>query len=399
MNRNQIVEEAERLQEKLVNIRRELHQYPELGSEISHTISYVREKLEQTGIETYCSKESGLFGIIRGKKSSPCILLRADMDALPISEETGATYSSKCKGRMHACGHDAHTTWLLGAAELLMMHKDELQGTVKLAFQPCEEGKGSPGAKEMIRGGILENPKVDAAIAVHVSPECPVGRYSISSGGVTSTPCIFEINIEGKGGHGAEPWKCSDPILIMNRIYTDIQSIQRTLLSPKDRSVVSVTSMHAGNAFNVIPDTGNMLGTIRTYSKKDAQILAEKIGRIARSAAELENAKADFRYEIPIGSCINDPETANLVENTVVECFGAEAVEREAHLFTGGDDFSYFTEAVPSCYFFAGVRNERKNCVYPIHNCKFDLDESCLYKTSAILAQLALNYTEKTDKR
>ncbi len=395
MTDKKIVEEAERLQEKLVNIRRELHQYPELGSEMSHTISYVRERLEQLGVETEYSEESGLCGIIRGKSSSPCILLRADMDALPISEETGSSYRSKREGRMHACGHDAHTTWLLGAAELLMMHKDELQGTVKLAFQPCEEGKGSPGAKEMIKGGILENPKVDAAVAVHVSPEFSAGRYSISPGGVTTTPCIFEIKICGKGGHGAEPWKCTDPILIMNRIYMEIQSIQRTLLSPKDKSVVSVTSMHAGNAFNVIPDTGNMLGTIRTYGKRDAQILAEKIGRIAKSAAELENAKADFRYEIPIGSCINDLETAKLVEDTVVKCFGTEAVERETHLFMGGDDFSYFTEAVPSCYFFAGVRNESKNCIYPIHNCKFDLDESCLYKTSAILAQLASDYLEK----
>ena len=360
---------------------------------MSRTIAYVKEKLELLGVETRFSEDLGLVGIIRGQKSSPCILLRADMDALPITEETGLEFSSRREGRMHACGHDLHTAWLLGAAELLMLNKNTLEGTVKLAFQPCEEGKGSPGAKEMIAEGILEDPKVDAAVAVHVTPDIPVEKYSISSGGVTTTPCIFEIGIEGKGGHAAEPWKCTDPILVMNRIYTEIQSIQRSLLSPKDKAVISITSVHGGNAFNVIPDRVSMGGTIRTYSRKTAELLTEKIEEIVRYCGEADKAKTEFHYEIPIGSCVNDAHVTGLVKSAVRSCLGEAAIYSEEILFMGGDDFSCFSEAVPSCYFFAGVKKEGRGNAFPLHNCRFDPDESCLCKTAAVLARLALDFT------
>lgn len=387
--------EAAKWQENLIQIRRHLHSFPELGSEMDHTVEFVKKHLESLGVETDYSPDTGLVGVIRGAGKGPCVLLRADMDGLPIQEENDIPYRSVREGRMHACGHDAHMTWLLGATALLMAHRDEIQGIVKLAFQPCEEGKGRPGAEDMIRGGIMERPRVDVAVAVHADPSVLAGRYSISPGGVTTTPCLFEIAVKGRGGHAAEPWDCVDPILVMNQIYQAVQSIQRSELSPQHKSVISITSMRAGEASNVIPERGIMAGTIRTFSREDARVLAERIKQISLAVGSAHGAEVKYEYEIPIGSSVNDVEICSQVERAVRELYGDEAVEREEHLFMGGDDFSFFAERVPSCYFFAGVRNESLSCVNPLHSCRFDLDESCLSRTAAVLAQFTLNYMEQ----
>lgn len=390
MKEKTILEQAAGLQEELVKIRRHLHQNPELGNEMDQTIRYVKQKLDDLGVETRWDEKAGLVGLIRGEKPGGCVLLRADMDGLPIQEEHETAYRSKRAERMHACGHDAHTAWLLGTATILMGRKEELCGCVKLAFQPCEEGEGSPGAKDMIEAGILKNPDVDVAVAAHVSPDLDAGTYSVEDGGVTTAPGIFTVDVHGKGGHAAKPAGCVDPILVLNQIYNGISALQRVTLSPAHKAVISVTKMEAGQVFNVIPETGSMLGTIRTFRKEDTRLLAEKIKEYSEAAGAAFGADVTCSYTIPIGASVNDSEVAQKVRETVRNVLGSEAVSKEPHLFMGGDDFSYYTEAVPSCYFFAGVRNDA--CVWPIHHCRFDLDESCLYRTAAVLAQFTLDY-------
>lgn len=395
---NSVLEMARELQEELVDIRRQLHSYPELGSEMNQTIQYVRAKLEEFGVHYQYSHKIGIIACIEGENTGGCVLLRADMDALPIQEETQIAYRSKLDKRMHACGHDAHTAWLLGAAAILQEHRERIYGSVKVVFQLCEEGKGI-GIREMIEGGVLQNPEVDIAIASHVSPTIPIGKYSISSGGVTTTPASFRIQVKGKGGHAAEPFGCIDPILILNQIYNEISSIQRILLSPKQKAVISITKIHSGETQNVIPEMGEMSGTIRTFSREDAELLLKKIEKIAYGIGEIHGAEVEVHYEIPIGSVINNPIVTQYVKQSAQKLLGEEALMEEEFLFMGGDDFSSFSENVPSCYFFTGVGNKEKDCIYPIHNCKFNLDEDCLYQTVAILAQVSIDYLEDKKRR
>lgn len=395
---NSILEMAKDLQEELVIIRRQLHSHPELGNEMNDTIQYVTRKLEQFGVDYQYSHELGIIAFIKGKYTGECILLRADMDALPIQEETKISYCSKVDRRMHACGHDAHTAWLIGAAAILQKQTERIHGSIKVVFQLCEEGKGI-GVRELIQGGVLHNPEVDIAIASHVSPSISTGTYSISSGGVTTTPASFSIQVKGKGGHAAEPFGCIDPILILNQIYNEISSIQRILLSPKQKAVISVTKIYSGDMHNVIPKEGEMSGTVRTFSKEDAEVLLKKIEKIAYGIGEIYGAEVEVQYDIPIGSVINNPIVTQYVKRSTKKILGEEALMEEEFLFMGGDDFSFFSERVPSCYFFTGVGNQEKDCIYPIHNCKFNLDEDCLYQTAAILAQVSIDYLEDKKRR
>lgn len=390
MKKKTILEQAAEMQEELVKIRRYLHQYPELGNEMNQTIRFVKQKLEDLKVENFWDEKQGLVGLIRGERPGGCVLLRADMDGLPIQEEQETSYRSERTNRMHACGHDAHTAWLLGAAAILMERRDEICGCVKLAFQPCEEGEGKPGAREMIEGGILKNPDVDVAVAAHVSPDIEAGKYSVEEGGVTTAPGVFKIEVHGRGGHAAKPEGCVDPILVLNQIYNSISSLQRVSISPARKAVISVTQIEAGHAFNVIPETGTMTGTIRTFQKEDTRLLAQKIKEVSEAVGAAFGAKVVCHYTIPIGASVNDNIIVRKVRGTVQKVLGEEALFKDPHLFMGGDDFSYYTEAVPSCYFFTGVRNE--NCIWPIHHCRFDLDESCLYRTAAVLAQFAIRY-------
>lgn len=390
MKEESILEQASCLQEMMVRIRRHLHRHPELGDEMGDTVRFVRRELEELGVETTWDENMGLVGIIRGKRPGGCVLFRADMDGLPIQEENEVEYHSECPNRMHACGHDAHTAWLIGTAAILMKRRSEIRGCVKLAFQPCEEGEGKPGAREMIAAGILKNPDVDLAVAAHVSPDIKSGKYSVEEGGVTTAPGVFTIRIHGKGGHAAKPEGCVDPILVMNQIYNGITAVQRVTLSPAHKAVISVTKMEAGHTFNVIPETAVMTGTIRTFYAEETRILAEKIRKISEEVGEAFDAEVVCEYRIPIGASVNESSVVGKVRESICKVLGKEALSTEPHLFMGGDDFSYYTEAVPSCYFFVGVGTEQ--CRWPIHHCRFDLDESCLGRTAAVFAQFAVDF-------
>lgn len=389
---NEILKYAEEITPKLIEIRRTIHKYPEQGFEINKTAKLVINYLKSLEIEVINNDKTGIVGILKGREDGKTVLLRADMDALPICELNNIEYRSQRQNLMHACGHDAHTTWLLGAATILSNLKENINGTVKFAFQPSEEGSGGIGAKDMIKSGILENPKVDVAIAAHVFPEIEIGKIGVKSGGVTSTPSGFKIKVIGKSGHASEPSKCIDPIMILNQIYIGIQSIQRVTLPPDHPGVISVTNMKVGQAHNIISDCGEMSGTIRTFSIDDNKKLASAIEKISNNVANMYGASCEFSYNIPIGSSINNKKVSDMVKNSAKKIMMLEDNIIDPPIFMGGDDFCFYTEKVPSCYFFVGVANKEKGIIYPIHSDKFDLDERCLSNTSAIMAQFTIDY-------
>ena len=381
---------AQALAPRLSALRRTLHRAPELGGDTAQTQHLIRRTLTQLGVTLpEVPPQAGVIGLIHGSHPGPCILLRADMDALPIQEQSGADYASQVPGVMHACGHDAHVAWLLGAAQLLMERRDQLAGTVKLAFQPCEESTAGPGVREMIAAGDLENPQVDMAIAAHVSPQLPAGTVGVSAGPVTGATGPFQVRVYGQGGHDSGPSRCTDPILVLNQIYTAFQTIQRVTLPPDRPAVISVGRFRAGEAGNVIPDQAEMAGSIRTGWDEDNLLLAGRMEEIARQIASAYGARAEFQHILAVGACINDQAAAARVAHAAISLLGRDQVVAPP-LNMAGDDFARFAARVPICYFFVGCGNDARGMVHPLHSSCFDLDERCVPLAAAVLAQAAL---------
>ncbi len=386
-----LIKKSLEVEEELIKIRRELHQYPELGNEMNRTYKLVKKYLSSLGLKVIHEEKTGIIGILEGKYPGKTVLLRCDMDALPIDEIDKKDYSSRTKDRMHACGHDAHTAWGIGAAMILSQYKDRLKGNVKFAFEPSEEDLIGVNAKDMIEAGIMKDPDVDVAIAAHVFPSIDSGKIGVKAGPVTSIPGEFRIEVFGESGHASEPSNCKDPILIANNIYSQIASVKRMLVSPENPSVISVTQFHAGYSHNVIPENAIMSGTIRTFYEEDSKILSEHIEKIVKNNCEIYDVGYNFDYYKRTGPSKNDREISERVKAAGEKILGEGNVIYPP-IFMGGDDFGYFTDLVPSCYFFVGTRNDEKGIIHPIHNDKFDIDESILAKTSAVISQFILDY-------
>lgn len=389
---NTVLKYAKEIDQELIRIRRTIHQNPELALKEFETAALVESYLKDLDLEVKSGVgKTGVVGLLKGNSPGKTLLIRADMDALMIEESSDIPYRSKNKNAMHACGHDAHVTWVLGAAKILSEHRDKLSGNVLFVFQPSEESAGG-GADEMIEEGIMLNPKVDAAIAAHVSPDIPAGKIGIKSGAVTSTPAGFTIGVTGRGGHASEPWKCIDPIMVLNQIYMGLQNITRNVVSADHPSVLSVTKFHGGAVYNVIADHAEMSGTVRTFGIEESQDISEAMNKIVHSTASMYDAVSTFQYNISFNSVINDVKMVELLRKSASEVLGGSENVVQNPVFMGGDDFCFFSDQVPSVYFFVGVRNEELNCVYPLHSDHFNIDESCLHTTSAIIAQFALDY-------
>ncbi|MBI2438974.1 MAG: amidohydrolase, partial [Lentisphaerae bacterium] len=312
----EIRREARRLSKTLITIRRDLHQHPELGFQERRTSRIIVEILKSAGLAHVQSgvAQTGVVAVLRGgrRRASHTVALRADMDALPITEASQVPYKSQTPGVMHACGHDAHVAICLGAAMILKKIQTRIPGNVKFIFQPAEELVSRSGARAMIRAGALDNPDVEAIFGLHVNPRNPYGLIGASAGPIMAAADVFTITVHGKGGHGAHPEHCSDPILIAHQIYGGIQGIERNLAGP-DVRVISVCSLHAGTAFNVIPDTAEMMGTVRTF---DARVQAEIIRRmraVVKGAAATHGARCDLVYRKGLPATHNDARLAEIV--------------------------------------------------------------------------------------
>ncbi len=374
--------------------RRYLHTIPELGKELHDTAAYVLERLKAIGVEEIKTgiAVTGMTALITGTKpgDNRTVLLRADMDALPILEEVEAEYTSTRPGVMHACGHDAHTAMLLGIAQLLMERKDQFSGTVKLLFQPCEEIPPG-GAKFMIEEGVLENPHVDAVFGMHVSSDTPVGEIKFRPGASSANSDRVTIVVQGKGGHGAAPHHSIDPVVISAHIAIALQSIVSRNVDPVDSAVITVGKLAGGEANNVIPDTAEMKLTVRTFLPETRALVKERIHAIAENVAAAFGATAEVNYTEGYPSVINDVACTALVEEVAKEVVGPDrAIEQGARM--GGEDFSYFLNERPGSFFYVGVQNEERGIVWGHHHPRFDLDEEGLGYGIEVMTRVAMRY-------
>lgn len=386
-------DEIRALNEQLVADRRHFHENPELGFEEHETAAYVAERLRSLGIETQTGiAKTGVVGLIHGRGPGRVVLLRADMDALPLNEETGASYASHREGVHHACGHDGHTAILLAVAEILMRHREEFNGVVKLAFQPAEEGPG--GAEPMIAAGVMENPHVDACFGLHMDNDNPVGILTVQGGPVAASADEFEILVNGVGGHGSAPHQTIDAVAIGAAIVNELQRIISREVDALDQAVVSVGSFHAGTRNNIIAPRARLNGTIRTLNPKVREFLHKRIGEVARGVAQASRATADVNIHLGYPVTANDQGMADFarpIAQTVVEpdhVIGAKPM-------MGAEDMSYFLNTAPGCFVFLGSANAERNLHHPHHSPLFDFDEASLPLGVELLAKLAMTYLQE----
>lgn len=382
---------ANEIHEKLICIRRDIHAHPELGFKETRTSALIAEELEALGLEVQTHiAVTGVVGLLRGKYPGKTLLLRADMDCLMIDELNDVEYKSQNQGLMHACGHDGHTTWLLGAAMILSKLKDNLHGNIKFVFQPCEEISG--GAEKLIEEGVLENPRVDAALGAHIWPNIPSGSIGIKFGPMMGAPDAFKIIIKGKGGHGAAPQNCIDPISIACQVYNSIQNGLTRRVDPLEPVVVSICKFNSGSAYNIVPDTAEMEGTIRTLSYSARKFIPEMLEGIIKSVCDANGASYEFYYEAFCPPVINDDNMTRFVEKISKQLLGNDKVITLEKPTMIGEDFSCYQEKVPGVFMYIGTYNEEKDLIYGLHNPKFNIDEDVLPKTAYLFAALAVEY-------
>ena len=378
---------------EMIELRRDLHAHPETAFEEVRTSGIVAERLKQLGLDVRTGVgKTGVLATVKGGRSGKIVMLRADMDALPIREENAVPYRSQNDGKMHACGHDCHTSILLAVAKQLVRDRASLGGQVKLCFQPAEEQGG--GALAMIDDGALEDPKPDAAFGLHVWQDLDLGKIGITPGAFMAAVDEFEVTLHGRGAHAAQPHLAIDPVLALAHAVTALQSIASRNTNPFQAVVVSVTQLDAGTAFNIIPGAATMNGTVRVFDDGVWNELPARFETIVRGVAEAYGCRADIRYQRHNRATVNDPAMAALAREAAVEVVGQDNVVQDL-MTMGGEDFSWFLNRVPGCFIAVGSRNESRGLVYGHHHPRFDVDENCLGIGAEVLLRTARKFLER----
>jgi amidohydrolase len=374
---------------ELITWRRHLHQHPELSYQEFETAKFVQDKLNEWGIPFQVMAGTGVIGLIKGKNpAKKTIALRADLDALPIQEENEVAYRSCKPGIMHACGHDVHTTCLLGAAKILQETKEEWEGTVKLIFQPGEE-KNPGGASLLIKEGVLENPRPDGIFALHVHTTLETGKVSFRSGKVMASADEIYITVHGKGGHAASPHAAIDPILISAQLITALQQLISRRNDPFNPCVLSITSIQGGNTTNVIPDQVKLMGTFRALNEKWRFEAHELIRNTTEQLVSSMGGKADLHIDIGYPCVVNEVNLTTKAQQLAGAYLGESNVS-ETEIRMGAEDFGFYAQEIPACFFRLGTRNTEKGIVHGVHTSKFDVDEAALEIGAGLLAWLAV---------
>lgn len=380
---------AKSMKEKLVDVRRDLHMYPELGYEEKRTSRKIKEFLKSWNIEYRETAGTGICAIIRGN-GNKTIGIRADMDALPLQDRKNCSYHSQVKGRMHACGHDAHTTILLGAAKILNDVKDELKGNVKLFFEPAEETTG--GAKIMIKEGILEDPKVDRVIGLHVEENIEVGDIGLKFGVVNAASNPFTIKIKGLGAHGARPNMGIDPVVIASHVVLALQEIVSRELPPVDPAVLTVGSIHGGTAQNIIPDEVTLSGIIRTMKSEHRSYVKKRLIEVTKGIVNSMRGNCEINIEESYPCLYNDDEAAGDILKAARQIVGDGHVKILQNSSMGVESFAYFSMERPSAFYYLGCGNREKGIIHPAHGNLFDIDEDCLPIGVAVQCRAAYDF-------
>jgi amidohydrolase len=369
-------------QQALVTLRRELHRHPEVGFTERWTSNLIQQRMGDLGLEVRATAGTGLVATLRGGRPGPTVLVRAELDALPIQEASEATYRSEHAGAMHACGHDAHMAVATTVARRLAELRDELAGTVKFAFQPAEEIAG--GAKQMVEEGALEAPSVDAVLALHVWQDLPVGTIGVAGGPIWAAVDDLTFTVYGRSGHGAMPHQTVDAIVIASQIVNALQTIVSRTRSPFAPAVLTIGSIHGGTAWNIIADRVEMRGTLRTFDPTVRDRLLGRITAIAKGIAESMEATCDVEDRYGAPPVVNNEALVEVVRAATIPLVGAERVVTNVHS-AGGDDFSYFAQDKPGCMFLVGSSNAARGLDKPHHHPSFDIDEACLPIAAASL--------------
>lgn len=359
-----------------VEIRRTLHRCAELSFCEYKTASFVKDYLEKLGLSVVCGiAETGVVGFLAAGKEET-LLIRADMDALPVDEPEDREYKSFTKGVMHACGHDVHMAVVLCCAKILSQKKEELSQNVLFVFQPGEETDG--GAEPMIRAGILEQFHVTHALGLHVMNDTEVGKIVVKKGAIMASPDDFELTIHGRGGHGAYPYTCIDPIVLSSKIIEKLNALTTQSESSKERKVVTVCAVNGGSCSNVIPDSVHILGTARSLDETVRNAIPENMEKIIGEICDAYGATYDFQFNFRYPPLINDDRETDNFAKIVESCLGNDALVYGEEPSMAGDDFAYFAREVPSVYFYLGSGNKKRGIAEPLHSVNFDVDESCL---------------------
>ncbi|MBM3274482.1 MAG: amidohydrolase [Candidatus Sericytochromatia bacterium] len=388
-----LARQASACKEALIARRRDFHMWPELSFDEIRTAGIIAEELTQLGLEVATGvAHTGVVGLLRGGKPGPTILVRADMDALPVQERNTHEWISKVPGVMHACGHDAHSAILLAAARTLAGLREDLPGNVKFIFQPAEEDEG--GAKLMIEAGCLDDPQVEAALGFHVWAELPVGVVGIRPGPITASADEVIVTVEGKGGHGADPHLSVDAMVVAAHILTAVQTVVSRNVDPLEPVVISFGKVESGHGHNVIAHEAVLSGTVRTNSEAVRREIPGLLARLCEGVAASYGAtcRVEYRHQYPV--TVNDDRMSDLVRDSAAAVIGPDKVV-EAEPTMGSEDIAYFFQRVPGCYFFLGASNEAAGIDKPHHHPQFDIDEACLPIGLQIVVRSVLDYLER----
>jgi hippurate hydrolase len=391
---NTLAEDAKSLLPDAIALRRRIHQHPELGLELPKTREAVLDALRGLPLEiSPCARTSGVVATLRGARPGPTLLLRADMDALPMPEDTDLPFKSKVPGAMHACGHDAHVAMLAGAARLLSSRASELAGNVKFMFQPGEEGHH--GAREMIEEGLLDGePRVDAAFAIHVFPVVPCGFVATRPGPLLAAADQFDIALVGRGGHASMPHDCVDPIPVACELVQALQTFVTRRINAFDPAIITVGHIRAGTTYNVIPESAELRGTIRTVSPTARRLVHEGIERVAKGIAAAHGLEARVKLDLGYPVTVNHAGFTRFAVDVASDLVGRERVIEQPAPAMGAEDFSYVLERVPGAMVILGVRPEGVDRPAPCHSNRMLLDEQGMTTGIALHAAIAARYLD-----
>ena len=379
----------------LVKFRRELHQYPELAFSEIKTSQRVAKELKKLNVQVKTGiAKTGVVGILTGEKKGKTVALRADMDALPITEQTSLPYKSKNKGLMHACGHDAHMACVIGAATILSELKDQLNGNVKFIFQPSEESPPG-GAKPMIQAGVLKNPDVSGIFGLHCDSSIPVGRIGVKEGPFMAQADSFDVIIKGIGGHGARPHDGIDAILVASQVIQALQAIASRKIDPVQPVVISVGKIEGGTKRNIICDRVTLEGTARSLSKEVAKRIPRLLKEIVSGIAKSAGASFELNYSLGYPVLINHPQATELARGTIAQMFGKQSIFEIKKPLMGAEDFAYYLEKVPGTFLRLGIKNPKKDAIYPWHHPKFTVDEDAIKIGASILTGVAFDFLNR----
>lgn len=381
---------AKSLEPEMIARRRDFHRHPELGFQEVRTAGIVANELNALGLEVRTGVgKTGVVGLLEGDKPGPTLLLRFDMDALPITEANKTDYVSGTPGVMHACGHDGHTTIGLAVAKMLMPLRSQIAGTLKFVFQPAEEGLG--GAEAMVKDGVMESPAPERSLALHVWNDKPVGWVAATDGPCMAASERFIITLQGKGGHGASPFQTKDPVMASAQIISALQTIVSRNVDALEASVISVTAVNAGDAFNVIPDSAVLRGTIRTFNPEVRELVLRRVREVTVGIARAMECEPTVDLFKLTPATVNDPAMSARVREMAKAMPGVTTVDADERTM-GSEDMAYMMETVPGCYFFVGSADPGRDLNFPHHHPRFDFDERALALSAALMANAAAEY-------